>query len=158
MNYAGNAENKYYGVPVVIDTNIFIPSILTETHIANFLLSGDLILVWNTFIKNEYIEILFRLAPHYSIKTMDLMSVVSLINILCQEGIKVPDMPDNWKPVSKDRKDDPFLFAADRNAEYLITNDKRHLLSLKKYNDVLIGTAKEFFQWVQKAHPRTQKA
>lgn len=42
----------------------------------------------------------------------------------------VSDMPDDWEFVSTDRDDDPFLFAAEAgNAKYIISLDKRHIIS-----------------------------
>ena len=40
-------------VPVVIDTNVLVPSVYRSTHLLSFLLSGNLLLVWNTAIYDE---------------------------------------------------------------------------------------------------------
>ncbi len=48
-------------VPVVIDTNTMVPSLFRETHIFNFILTGNLVLIWNDFIYQEVKEVSERL-------------------------------------------------------------------------------------------------
>jgi predicted nucleic acid-binding protein len=50
-----------------------------------------------------------------------------------------------------------FLWiASEVGAEYIITKDKKHLLSLKNYRGIPIGTPRDFFKWVKKMYPRAQ--
>ncbi len=50
-------------------------------------------------------------------------------------------MPDDWPTVSADRDDDIFLFAAEaENAEYIVTYDQSHLLRIKEFKGIPIGT------------------
>ncbi len=142
-------------VPVVIDTNILVPSLYSRTPIAKFLLSGNLILIWNPFIYKEACEIINRLAERYFKKAgVRREEVIMLLNLITEAGLKVPDMPDGWPPVSSDRDDDPFLWAAlVSNAEYIISDDESHMLKLKEYCGIPIGTPGDFFEWVKVAHP-----
>ncbi len=67
---------------------------------------------------------------------------------------KVSEIPLDWPQVSRDRDDDPFLFAADEGgAEYIISQDKSHMLQLGNFRDISIGTPAQFFEWVKKTHP-----
>jgi predicted nucleic acid-binding protein len=60
---------RHVEVPVVIDTNVLVPSLYRETHILNFILKGNLVPVWNDFILCEALEIIDELAPtYYNIK------------------------------------------------------------------------------------------
>ena len=72
-------------------------------------------------------------------------------------GRKVPDMPEDWPSVTEDRDDDNFLWAAIAgNAEYIITEDSSHMLALKEFSGIPIGTPKDFFNWVNLANPMSE--
>lgn len=63
-------------------------------------------------------------------------------------------MPVNWPPVSRDRKDDYFLWAAVAGkAQYIVTEDKKHLLVLGSYQNIPIGAPAQFFAWLEKVYP-----
>lgn len=52
---------------------------------------------------------------------------------------------------SKDVKDNKYLACAkDGEADYLVTGDKKHLLSLKKFGTTRIVSPKEFVEMLQK--------
>lgn len=144
-------------VNVVIDTNILVPSLYSSTRILDFVLKGNLVLVWNKFIYDEAVEIIYRLwVKCYSKRTVTVKpeEAIELLDLICMAGISVQDMPTKWPKVSRDRDDDNFIWAAlNGKAEYLITNDRKHLLKLKKFGTVLIGKPKNFFDWVVEAHP-----
>jgi predicted nucleic acid-binding protein len=64
------------------------------------------------------------------------------------------DMPYTWPPASSDRNDDPFLYAAlQGNAEFIITQDRKHLLDMKFFRGIPIGKPKDFFGWAIKNRP-----
>ena len=142
-------------VPVVIDTNILVPSLYSRTRLFDFVLKGNLVLVWNSFIYNEAVEIIARLGPLYKKKTdVDAYDVVNLLNLVFDESDKVREMPTDWPPASPDRDDDPFLFAAETGgAEYIISADYRHMLKLDNFKEIPIGTPRDFFSWAKKNRP-----
>lgn len=77
-----------------------------------------------------------------------------LLSVIFNLGFNVPEMPNNWPPTSRDRNDDPFLWATvTGKAEYLISNDRRHLLNLRSFKGIPIGTPKQFFQWAKATYP-----
>jgi putative PIN family toxin of toxin-antitoxin system len=141
-------------VPVVIDTNVLIPSIYSYTHIARFIYEGLLVLVWNDFIYKEACEIIDRLAEYYMRKAgFQAREAKAFLDYMVSIGKKVANMTEDWPRVTKDRDDDNFLWAAViGNAEYIITEDGL-LLALKEFRGIPIGTPKEFFCWVKQAHP-----
>lgn len=144
-------------VPVVVDTNVLVPSLYSITPIADFLLSGNLVLIWNNQTFNEAVVIIERLAPLYVRKLgVHPEEAIKLLDLITSEGYPVRDMPKNWPKSSPDRKDDPFLYAALKGeAEYIITDDKYHLLKMKEFMGIPIGRPSNFFQWVIKNHPMT---
>ena len=142
-------------VLTVIDTNILVPSIYSLTWIAQFIYDGSIVLVWNEFTYNEACEIIDRLAYHYRNRDINPKEAKIYLDYFVSIGYKVPEMPSSWPPVIKnDRDDDNFLWAAlYSSAEYIISDDSRHMLKLVSFKGIPIGTPKEFFEWVKKIHP-----
>lgn len=141
-------------VPVVIDTNILVPSLYRRTNLFKFVLSGELALVWNHFTYQEAKEIIERLASTYVKHGIDSSEVLNLLDSILDPADKVSDMPDNWKPRSPDRDDDPFLYAAlTGGAKYIISADIRHMLKLGSVEGIPIGRPRDFFPWVKENHP-----
>ncbi len=144
-------------VPVVIDTNTLVPSLYRETYILKFILAGNIVLIWNNFIYQEVKRISERLFYDLYQKVADandLDKVLKIIDMIFYEGNKVREMPVDWPKVSKDRDDDPFLFAADEGgAEYIISKDKPHMLEMGNFKGIPIGEPKDFFEWVKINHP-----
>ena len=146
-------------VPVVIDTNVLVPSLYSYTPIAQFILAGNLVLIWNKYIYDEVNMIINKLANRYRNKAgVEPEEVITLLDLVTYAGIRVPEMPDDWPPVSTDRKDDPFLWAAMvGNADYIISDDRLHMLKLKSFKGITIGRPGSFFKWVINMHPMTSK-
>lgn len=139
-------------VPVVIDTNILVPSLYRNTHIFEYVLSGSIVPIWNNFIYNEAKEIINRLGPRYHGINPNL--IIDLLDLIFDPRVQVPDMPDGWPHVSPDRNDDPFLFAAEAGkAEYIISHDRRHMIILGHFKGIPIGEPKNFFKWAIQNHP-----
>ncbi|HAG08194.1 MAG TPA: hypothetical protein DCK87_01310 [Desulfotomaculum sp.] len=142
-------------ISVAIDTNVLVPSLYSRTPIARFILSGKLTFIWNPFIHNEASKIINRLADRYYKKAgVQSEEIIKLLELITDLGIEVPDMPDDWPSISSDRNDDPFLWAAlTGGAEYIISDDESHMLKLKEFCGIPIGTPGDFFEWVKIAHP-----
>lgn len=144
-------------VPVVIDTNIMVPSVYRVTPILKYILLGNLVPVWNHFVFTEAFRIAYDMWDNHYSKRMDISQLddtISLLETVFKLGYSVPEMPENWVPVSIDRKDDPFLWVAmTGKAEYIITRDRKHLLRLRAFNGIPIGRPGEFFGWATKTHP-----
>lgn len=83
-----------------------------------------------------------------------LTDVNELLHIITELGHQVADMPKSWPNISLDRNDDPFLWAAlIGKAGFIISADRKHLLSLKIFKGIPIGKPKDFFAWVKIKHP-----
>lgn len=148
--------SKEIAVPVVIDTNVLIPSLYRSTHILRFILSGELVLVWNQFLLNEAYEIINTMWELWYSKRMHpdrLHDAIDLLDTICKLGYSVPEMPEDWPPVSKDRDDDPFLWTAVTGREFIISRDRKHLLKLVSFRGIPIGKPGDFFQWVIAKYP-----
>ena len=145
-------------VPIVVDTNILVPSLFRSTHLLGFILAEQLVLVTNDFLYEEALRITNRMWDNwYKLKmTEPLSKIHELLDLVFGLGYTVPEMPDNWPPASRDRDDDPFLWVASQGrAEYIISHDDRHMLELGDFKGIPIGKPKQFFEWVQVAHPIT---
>lgn len=142
-------------VPVVVDTNIIVPSLYMETPIFKLVLEGNLALCWNEFIYDEAEEIVKRLGPYYEKRIgVSTRQVLSLLNLIYDPSYKVPEMPDGFRRITADRDDDRFIWAAIKGgAEYIITKDHGHLLRLRRFRNIRIGRPVDFFRWVKRAHP-----
>jgi len=44
-------KSNKIAVPIVIDTNILVPSLYMATPLLTFVLSGNLIIIWNEFMR-----------------------------------------------------------------------------------------------------------
>ncbi len=144
-------------IPVVIDTNVIVPSLYSTLNIAHFLLSGDLTLIWNNYIFEEGCRIIEKLGKLY-IKKVGVYpdEVIKVFELITSAGYKVDEMPKGWPPISADRKDDPFLFAAyNGNAEFIVSEDRKHMLSLREFMGIPIGKPGSFFRWLISKHPKT---
>ncbi|HCJ79478.1 MAG TPA: hypothetical protein DHV84_05755 [Desulfotomaculum sp.] len=142
-------------VPIVVDTNVLVPSLYIVTPLLRFVLSGNLILLWNEFIQLEAHEIIDRLANRYHKKTnVSNHEVHYLLDCIFYDENKIPEMPEDWPPHSLDRDDDPFLWVAiAEKGEYIVLSDIRHILKLGNVCGIPIGTPKDFFDWVKITHP-----
>lgn len=141
-------------VPVVLDTNILVPSLYRKTPIFEFVLSGNLALIWNNHIYKEAAEIIERLYPKYYKTGITLDEALNFLDIIFDPDFKVSEMPQTWPSPSGDRDDDPFLWAAEQGkAEYIISFDKRHMLKLARFKEVPIGRPRQFFIWANRTHP-----
>ena len=142
-------------VPVVIDTNVLVPSLYKQTPILKFILGGNLALIWNIFIYEEAVEIIHRLSNYYKDRGIASSEmVIELLDLILDDVYQTPEMPYSWPNTSPDRDDDPFLFAAIQgSAKYIISSDKRHMLSLKNISGIPLGSPKDFFSWVKIEYP-----
>lgn len=144
-------------VPVVVDTNILVPSLYRSTPVLQFILNGNLVLVWNQFIYDEAYRITNEMWQTYYSKKFDISyinDVIELLNLVFKLGYSVPEMPENWPCVFTDRNDDPFLWAAlTGKAEFIISHDRRHMIRLRHINGIPIGPPRRFFNWAKIIHP-----
>ena len=150
--------SKEIVVPVVVDTNVLIPSIYRSSYLFNFILSGNLVLVWNQFIYDEAERIAIDMWNSYVRRRTrnSLKDTLNLLRLVFEVGYSVHDMPDDWPNVSNDRDDDSFLWAAENGkAEYIISHDRRHMIALRSFKGIPIGNPASFFSWAISNYPMT---
>ena len=137
-------------IPVVIDTNVLVPALYRETRILQLILKGDIVLIWNNFILEEIQKVskkMFYNVYYDQPEPNKIHKVLRIIEIIFSDYNKVMDMPDDWPQVSRDRKDDPFLFAAKKGgAEYIISEDESHMLSLGSFEGIPIVGSSDFLK------------
>ncbi len=128
---------------VVIDTNVFISSFFggNPRRIINLWKEGYITLCLCSQIIDEYIDVLSRLGMKDEKELQELLSLFSTgFNLLFTK--KTPKI----EIVQTDPADNKFIeCAVALKAEAIITGDK-HLLTIKKFNNIQILTPKEFLE------------
>lgn len=135
-------------IRAVVDTNVFISSTLYEGY-ASKLLSywqrGRFIYLISKQVLEEYIKVLsyprFRLTEEETkwIIQKELLPYIETVKI------KIP-----VSAIKTDPSDSIFLSTAVEGKVSFIVSGDRHLLALKKYQDVQIIKVREFFGIIEK--------
>jgi putative PIN family toxin of toxin-antitoxin system len=131
-------------VRLVIDTNILISALLAGTS-----LPAQLIVLWregrfDLLTAADQLDELMRVTRYEKIRARLAPALAGrLINELRDMAVVVPSLP--VVTVSPDPNDNYLLaLAAAGSADFLVTGDKRHLLSLKRYEGTRIVTVRDF--------------
>lgn len=126
---------------VVFDTNIYISAILYGgnprqcLHLAR---SGEFELITSNAI---LLELTYALKNKFLWKNFDIKEVIEGIGVFA----KVISPQIKVEIIKESPKDNRILECAlESNADYIVSGDKRHLLSLKKYKNISIFTPKQF--------------
>ncbi len=129
---------------LVIDTNILISALLAGTS-----LPAQLIVLWregrfDLLTAADQLDELMRVTRYEKIRARLAPALAGrLINELRDMAVVVPSLP--VVTVSPDPNDNYLLaLAAAGSADFLVTGDKRHLLSLKRYEGTRIVTVRDF--------------
>lgn len=135
---------------VVLDANIVISFLLTRGETISIIFDAweteKFIILISNEIMAEFDEVIDRLIKR---KMIPPEGAVALVRRLRKDSrkIKVTSKID----LSKDKKDNRYLAAAlDGKADYLVSGDTKHLLTLKKIANTRIISPKEFADILQK--------
>ena len=132
----------------VLDTNLFVSSVITQAGPASQLLHAwrdhKYILITSWEIIQEMVRVLRY--PHiknkYRLKEEDTESLIHLIEheaVVCPGTFKV-------NIVKEDPEDNKILACAlEADADYIVSGD-HHLLNLRRYRNIAIVTAREFLK------------
>ncbi len=128
---------------VVLDTNIFISGIFWEGNYCAYIIeawkSGKITLVSSLEIIQELVETLstFKIA-------MSKETIREIENTVIENAIIVK--PSEKTNIVKNDPDDNKFFeaAVAGNADYVISQDKKHVLSIKEYKTVKTISPEEF--------------
>ena len=109
---------------VVIDTNVLVSGLInpggSPAKILNMILNGEIIILHDSRIIEEYRKVLSR--DKFGFPEED---VNNLVEFLYHEGIQIT--PNPVKQIFSDIHDEKFFeIAISDNADFLITGNKRH--------------------------------
>lgn len=136
----------------VLDTNVFVSSVLTRHGSAARLLDmwreRRFALVIAEPIIDEIEAVLgrARLRDKYNLRPED---IAQLITLLRHEALLIPLLTDTSGAIPEDPADEKFVACAiDGMADYLVSGD-RHLLALTEYRGIPIVTLRQFTELVE---------
>ena len=109
---------------IVLDTNILVFAFLKPrskpARILRLVLQGDIEIIINEPILEEYLEVLKR--PKFD---LNLENVQTILEVIRSKGINAPYLTESFD--LPDSSDEPFLEAAlASTADVLITGNKKH--------------------------------
>jgi putative PIN family toxin of toxin-antitoxin system len=128
---------------VVLDTNVFISALLfggIPEEVIELVRDGGIILLTSNAILFESARVLQEKFKFPREVIFDLVSEIKRIAQMVEPKIKL-------NVIKFDPSDNPVLeCAVEAKADYIVTGDKKHLRSLKKYNHIIIRLASEFMR------------
>lgn len=134
---------------VVLDTNIFVSSLLTRTGTSAQLLDAwrnrQYLLVTSTAIVREIQAVVnyAHIRDKYALTDDDVDQFVSLLE---EHALMVPGQADVAGTIPEDPKDEIVLACAlDGQADFIISRD-RHLLDLENYQGIPMLTVRQFLE------------
>ena len=138
---------------VVLDTNIFVSSLLTKTGRPAIVIdawrAGRYLLVTSRSIISEIKRVLDSpgIREKYSLGRNE---IEKLILMLKSDAIVVPGLSPVAGAIPEDPTDEMFLAAAlDAKADLVVSGD-RHLLQLGEYRGIPISTVRQFLELLEK--------
>ncbi len=137
---------------VIIDANVIVSFLLSKGDTVSFIFDSwknknfDVLTSSSIFMElNDVIDRAVRLPKG----AVDPLNAAAMARRLRKNTIRVPTVSS--VQASKDDKDNRYLACAkDGNADYLVTGDKKHLLTLKTFGSTKIVSPKEFVEVLQK--------
>lgn len=135
---------------VVLDANIVISFMISRGETISAIFESwakeSFIFLTSREILIEIDEVIDRLIKK---KIIDLQTAISIIRRLRKDTYKVK-VTSNID-ISKDNKDNRYLACAlDGKADFLVTGDRKHLLSIEKIGKTKIISPKDFLEIIKK--------
>jgi len=138
---------------VVLDTNVFVSSLLVKTGLPAQVL--------NSWRKRQYLLIISpsivaeiqatlsypRIRRKYAVTDQD---VEQLVNLLEQDALVVPGKAETAGAIPQDPTDEMVLACAVEAGADLIVSGDRHLLDLGAYRDIPVLTVREFLERLER--------
>lgn len=126
---------------VVFDTNIYISAILfggNPRHCLDLARSGDIILITS---KGILVELAKKLREKFLWEEADITDIVEGLLVF----VRLVNPSQTVNVVKKDESDNRILEAAGyTKADYIVSGDKKHLLSRRQFRKIPIISSKEF--------------
>ncbi|MFH1824733.1 MAG: putative toxin-antitoxin system toxin component, PIN family [Candidatus Firestonebacteria bacterium] len=138
-------QEKTKKIKIVCDTNIFISMIVFSGGLPEDIFKQVKLKEFDLGISKEILnEITYILINKFSWPLSQTKEIIELIN-----NNSMVVMPDKKLKIINDDYDNRILECAEKfNADYLISGDK-HILTLKKYKNIKIVTAREFIKNIE---------
>ena len=128
-------------IRAVIDTNVFLSALFwggIPLKVIKLAFSGKITGITSLAIINELEEKLLKKFEYPKDQTSQYLEIILAVFLVVKPKQKVN--------VVEDPKDNKIIEAAiEANAQYIITGDK-HLLKIKKYQNIKIVTPREFLE------------
>lgn len=137
---------------VIIDANVIVSFLLSKGDTVSFIFDAweneTFEVLMSSDILIELDDVIDR-ATKSTKEDVDRQDATAMIRRLRKNTTRIPTVSSVH--ISKDHKDNRYLTCAkDGKADYLVTGDKKHLLSLKTFGTTRIVSPKEFVQILQK--------
>ncbi|OGF44831.1 MAG: putative toxin-antitoxin system toxin component, PIN family [Candidatus Firestonebacteria bacterium RIFOXYA2_FULL_40_8] len=137
-----------YKRKAVIDTNVFVSAILFRGELENIIRNwknGTFEFLLSKEVLNEYIRVL-----HYPKFELNAKEIKEIIDDELLPFITPVITHSNVRVVKNDPSDDKFFtLAVDGKADVIVSGDL-HILSIKKYREIITQSAVEFAQGFRK--------
>jgi putative PIN family toxin of toxin-antitoxin system len=137
----------------VLDTNILVQSLIgsaqsASARVLDAFYDGRFCLTYTSQTVDELIEVLA--VPHirnrHGLSDDEILEFVASL-LVRAESFQIEDIRSVSADIPRDVTDTKFLaLAIHCNADYLVTNDRRHLLRLRQYGRTQIVTPAEFLR------------
>ena len=137
---------------VIIDANVIVSFLLSKGDTVSFIFdkweNETFEVLMSSDILIELDDVIDR-ATKLTKDAVDRLEAAAMKRRLRKNTIRVAAVSSVH--VSKDHKDNRYLACAkDGQADYLVTGDKKHLLSLKQFGNTRIVSPKEFVEVLRK--------
>jgi putative PIN family toxin of toxin-antitoxin system len=134
---------------VVLDSSVLISAFLTPRGTCAELLrraaSGAFVICLSPELLEDMVTPLLRAAKLQELYQYDRQQVAAFCEGLMRAAEQVTDLPELPDAVPLDPKDNPIVATAVKaHADFLVTGDRKHLLSLGSYGEVRIISPREF--------------
>ena len=138
-------------ISAVLDTNVFVQALFSPPRSASVrtlkaLDDGRFTLVFSPATIDELLDVLMT-SRIRELHGMSDDQILRFVQSMLLDAKFLPDQPEPPPSLPRDLFDTKFLaLAAAVRADYLVTNDRRHLLRLRSFRGTRIVTAAEFLR------------
>ena len=138
----------------ILDCNVVLQAIIGSMSAASYrtvtaCLDGDFRLVVSGEVLQEYFDVL-TLPRLRSQHRFSLSQILSYLDVLVADCDRVQVTRSVSPRLTRDITDAKFLALAEvSNANYLVTNDRRHLLPLKRHGHTRIVVPAQFLKLIR---------
>jgi uncharacterized protein len=138
-------------ITAILDTNVIVQGVISTSRSASArtidaLLDGRFQLVYAPAVADEWLDVLSlpQMRRRHGLNDDELLDFLTALLI---DGQRFPGNRNVSARLTRDVTDTKFLaLAVESNADYLVTNDRAHLLPLKRFASTKIVTPTKFLR------------